>query len=439
MPTERQGLREFMSRRRVIKRDYISRIEGEAGFVVELKEGIPVGVRINVWEAPRFFEAFLRGRTPQEAIDFTARICGICPVAYQITAALAFEKIFHIEVPEPIKDLRRLFYLGEWIESHSLHIFLLHGPDFFDLPDAWSSKDYLEILKKGLWFKRIGNSILNIIGGRSIHPVSVRIGGFYSLPQKRELLRLVPEIERAFEESLRVIRWTAGLSFKDIKKEHEFVSLKGVDEYPLIYGPVISSSGLEVSMEEFITIIKEFQRPYSSALFSMISNFREDIPYLVGPLSRVNINHQFLPDEIKGLIKGLGIEFPLKDINMSIIARAIEISYAFYESMRLIKGYEEPDRASVDYEPSSGKATWITEAPRGILIHSYEVDEGGIIKEARLVPPTSQNLYHMERMLQELVKDYASESRHDTLKRDCERLIRAYDPCISCSVHLVAV
>lgn len=413
----------------------VPRIEGEAGFIIEYIDGKPE-IKLRVSEAPRFFEALLRGRSPQEAIDFTARICGICPVAYQMSAVHAMERIFYITVSEEIKKLRRLFYCGEWIESHCLHIFFLHGPDFYDLPDAWSSKAYLGILKKGIGLKKTGNKLIEVIGGRSIHPVSVRVGGFFKVPEKKALTALLPEIEKAFEESLEIIKWTANLDIYNEDREHEFICLGDAGEYPMNHGSVISSSGLKTNMEGFLNHMTEFQRPYSNALFSGLKEGEVIKPYLVGPLARLNLNYRHLPEDIKSVIKEAGISLPLKNIKSSIIARAIEVSFALYEAMRLIKEYEAPERPFMEYEPISGKAIWITEAPRGMLIHYYEVDEQGLIKEARLIPPTSQNLFHMERELDEFIKGLQKNTL-EALKKDAERLIRSYDPCISCSVHVV--
>lgn len=424
--------------KKIIKVSSLSRIEGEAGFVIELRSNKFENLKLKIFEAPRFFEAFLKGRECQDIIDFTARICGICPVAYQMSAVHAIEKIFKIDISREIKNLRRLLYCGEWIESHALHIYLLQGPDFYDLPDAWSSRSYLELLKKGLKFKRIGNSIIKVIGGRSIHPVSVRVGGFYDIPKKTELIKLLPELESAFEESLRMIRWAASLEFKIKEREYEYISLGEAGEYPMNYGSVISNTKKKMNMEEFANSIKEFQRPYSTALFSGIEEKERVRPYIVGPLARINLNYELLPDVVKEGVKNSGITLPLKNVKLSIIARSIELAYCFHEAIRLIKTYEEPESPFIDYKPHPGRATWITEAPRGMLIHTYELDEKGIVKEAILVPPTSQNLYHIEEELKLFINEFQG-SPPEFIKKECEKIIRSYDPCISCSVHLVDV
>jgi coenzyme F420-reducing hydrogenase alpha subunit len=429
MPTERQGLR------RVINIDYLSRIEGESGFFIHIKDGRISRLELRVFEAPRFFESFLIGRPYQDAIDFTARICGICPVAYQMSSVHAIEKVFGIEVSRPVTDIRRLMYCAEWISSHSLHVYLLHGPDFYGLESAWSSKGYLPILKKGLSFKRLGDEILSIIGGRPIHPVNVKVGGFFR-PVDINLLRgLLPSLERAYEDSLGEIRWAANLKFQYDSCEREYICLRNEDEYPMNYGYIVSNKGLSCDMEGFLNTIEEYQKEYSNALYSGILRQGELHPYLVGPIARLNLNYDRLPEEIKNKIKEAGISIPLSGIDKGIIARVVEISYALYESIRLIRSIDYPIK-SQDFEPREGRATWITEAPRGILLHHYEIDERGTIKRARIIPPTSQNLAMIEKDITHLIES-VEEIDIGKLKRTIASLIRSYDPCISCSVHLI--
>ncbi|MFN3479583.1 MAG: Ni/Fe hydrogenase subunit alpha [Thermodesulfovibrionales bacterium] len=426
---------------RVIKIDYLSRVEGESGVFIKMKDGKVTNLEMRVFEAPRFFESFLKGRPFQDAIDFTARICGICPVAYQMSAVHAIEKIFGVEVRKQIRDLRRLMYCAEWISSHSLHVYMLHGPDFYGLESAWSGKEYLPVLKRGLFFKRLGNEILSILGGRSIHPVNVRVGGFYRTPELKKLAELLPSLEKAFEDTIKEIGWASGLNFKGVCQEREYISLKDEMAYPMNYGSVVSNKGLNVTMEDYLGAIEEYQRGYSTALFSGIKRGGEPQPYLVGPLARLNHNYDKLPDEIRGVMDRYGIEIPLLGMDKGIIARIIEIAYAIYESIKIIKGLEteqskEVESYSESFEPRSGSATWITEAPRGILIHQYELDEKGRIANCKIIPPTSQNLAMIEQDIRNLIESERGMDKGQ-LKKAISSLIRSYDPCISCSVHLL--
>lgn len=428
---------------KVIKIDYLSRVEGESGFFIEIRDGKVSNLEIRVFEAPRFFESFLRGRPYQDAIDFTARICGICPVAYQMSSVHAIEKVLGLEVSNSVKDLRRLMYCAEWISSHSLHVYMLHGPDFYGLESAWEGRDYLPRLKKGLGFKRLGNELLAIIGGRSIHPVNVKLGGFFRTPDIKRLSDLLPALEKAFEDTIDEIKWTSSLRFKDDYQDREFISLRNDSEYPMNYGYVSSSKGLNTTMEAFLNGIEEYQRSYSTALFSGIRRGGELQPYLVGPLSRLNLNYDRLPEEIKDIIEDSGIEIPLFGMDRSIIARVIEIAYAFFEAIRIIKGLKERESLSTEFEANqepfelhTGVATWITEAPRGMLIHRYELDDKGRIVNCRIIPPTSQNLAMIELDIRYLIESKIDIEKGQ-LKKLIASLIRSYDPCISCSVHLV--
>jgi sulfhydrogenase subunit alpha len=423
--------------KRLFKVDYLSRVEGETGITAEIQDG-EITVRAGVFEAPRFFESFLRGRHYSDVADFTARICGICPVAYQMSAVHAFEKIFGVEVEEPIRELRRLLYCGEWIESHALHIYFLQGPDFCGAESAWSKKDYLPIAKRGLSFKKLGNRILTLLGGRPTHPVSVKVGGFSKLPKKNILLSILPDLQQAYQESLREVERTARLPFQNHTLDMECVSLCDPREYPMNHGNAISNSGINTPMAGFLAMVRESQVSHSNALHAKIRKDGRESPYLVGPISRVNLNAEKLPAEITTTMEKCGISLPIMNTRMGIIARSIELSYAFHEAMRIIRTYEAPPEPSVRFEPRKGEATWITEAPRGMLIHRYALDHEGYVKDCTLIPPTSQNLAQVERDLRYFIQSHIDKPV-EFLKKESEKIVRSYDPCISCSVHVVVL
>lgn len=421
---------------KVVKIDYLSRVEGEGGITIKIKDGKIESLKLDIFEAPRFFESFLKGRYYTDVIDFVARICGICPVAYQMSAVHAIEKIFGIEPEKPIKDLRRLMYCGEWIESHALHMYMLQGPDFYGLESAWAGREYLEIAKIGLRFKKLGNQIIGILGGRPIHPVSVRAGGFYKMPDKKTLSALMPQLEQAYEESLKSIKWAAVLPFNNNIIDMEYISLSHESEYPMNYGSIVSNSGLNIQMEEFLEYFQEYQVKHSTSLHTGIKKDASVSPYMVGPIARLNLNYDKLPEEIKLAISESGISLPIKNTQLGIFARAVETAYAFAESIAIIKDYEKPDRPFIDAEPCAGEATWITEAPRGMLIHRYKLDSKGYVKDCTIIPPTSQNLSHIEKDIYNFIQ-HNLDKPADFIKKESEKIIRSYDPCISCSVHLV--
>jgi sulfhydrogenase subunit alpha len=425
--------------RKLIKTDSLARVEGEGGVFVEIKDGVVTKVHLRIFEAPRFFEAFLVGRYCQDVVDFTARICGICPVAYQMSSVHAVEKIFGVAISRPVRELRRLMYCGEWIESHALHVYFLHGPDFYGIESAFAGRGYLETAKRGIRFKSLGNALLAVLGGRPIHPVSVRVGGFFRLPDRKALFSLLPALEDAYAESLAAIEWASGLDFgEDTLDDTECVAIGTAVEYPMNEGRVISTRGLDESFEGFLECIQEYQVGYSTALHAGVRRDGAVNTYLVGPLARLNLHHEKLPSGIKGVMRESGVVLPLRNLGMAIVARSIEIAYAFHEAMRIIRGYEEPEKPCESFEPAAGAAVWVTEAPRGLLLHRYELDDRGYVTAATIIPPTSQNLAHMEGSIRDFVTRHPG-SPPDFLRKETEKIVRSYDPCISCSAHMVVI
>lgn len=426
--------------RKRIKVDYLSRVEGEGGIRIEIRGGRLHQIDLRIFEAPRFFEPILRGRSFQDVIDFTARICGICPVAYQMSAVHAIEALIGIDVDEEVRRLRRLLYAAEWIESHALHVYLLHGPDFYGLESAWSGKGYMPVLQRGLLLKRLGNELLTIIGGRPVHPVSVRVGGFFKMPDRERLMRILPSLQRGYEEAVEGIRWAASL-FNGRKEAslpiHTHVSLRDPEGYPMNRGEVVTSEGREFSMRDFLSSVEEYQVSHSTALHSVLRDGSNIGHYMVGPVARLNLNHHTMPEGIGAVMSDSGIRIPITDAGMSIVARSVEIAYAFNEAIRIIRDYTGvvPE---ISFEFREGTAVWITEAPRGMLIHDYEFDREGRVRSSRLITPTSQNLSHIERTLKAYIESNIEKSA-ETLKKGSEQIVRSYDPCISCSVHVVKV
>ncbi len=419
---------------KTIRVDYLTRVEGEGALELDIHDGAVEGVRLSIFEPPRFFEALLRGRDGTEAPDITARICGICPVAYQMSAVHAVEAALGITVDGPLRALRRLLYCGEWIESHALHIVLLHAPDFLGFPDAISmAGTHGEAVRRGLALKKAGNELLRLLGGREIHPVNVRVGGFYRVPSRAELAALVPGLEAAHAQAIALARWVAGFPFPEFARDYEFVALRHPDEYPLNEGRIVSSRGLDIAVDEYDAAFEERHVAHSTALQSVL---RERGNYLVGPLARFNLNHDLLGAPVQALAAELGLTPDCRNPFRSIIVRAIEVVYACAEALRLIAEYEPPAAPAVAVVPRAGVGMACTEAPRGILYHRYRLDADGSILEARIVPPTSQNQATIEDDLR-MVATRDLDLPEDTLRDHCEQTIRNYDPCISCSTHFL--
>jgi coenzyme F420-reducing hydrogenase alpha subunit len=422
--------------RRTIRTDYLARVEGEGAMSVRLVDGQVEHVELRIFEPPRFFEALLRGRSFREAPDITARICGICPVAYQMTAVAAMEDACGVEVTGPIADLRRILYCGEWIESHALHVYMLHAPDFLGFDGAVEmAREHPALVQRGLALKKTGNEVIALIGGREIHPINVRVGGFYRAPTRRELQTLVEPLERAREAALETVRWTAGFDFPEREVECELVALRDPDGYAIERGRVVSDRGLGIAPQVYDEHFEEEHVQRSTALHSRL---RERGTYLCGPLARFSLNGSQLSALALDAAREAGVEPPCRDPFRSIVVRSVELVYACDEALRLIGDYEEPDAPFVEVPPRAGVGYGATEAPRGLLYHRYRLDADGTILGAKIVPPTSQNQLAIEDDLRDVVGRYA-ELADDDLRALCEQTIRNYDPCISCATHFLTL
>ena len=419
---------------KTIKVDYLARVEGEGGITVKVSGKKVTDVRFNIFEPPRFFEAFLRGRHYSEVPDITARICGICPVAYQMSSIQAIENAFGITVDEQLRLLLRLVYCGEWIESHALHIFMLHAPDFLGYADAIQmAKDHGPIVQMALKIKKVGNDIINIVGGREIHPINIRVGGFYKLPLKSELDSLKERLAWAIEASLQAVKFTSKLRFPDFERPYEYVALRHNKEYPINEGKLISNKGLNIDINDYENHFMEEHVSHSNALHSIL---KERGAYFVGPLARFNLNLDKLTPAAQEAAKAAGIGKGTNNPFKSIIVRAIEMLYACEEALRIIKDYEVPMKSAEEIKPKLGTGYGCSEAPRGILYHRYRMNDRGIVQEAKIVPPTSQNQKMMEQDLREYVQSHLNLSQ-EKLTWQCEQTIRNYDPCISCATHFL--
>jgi coenzyme F420-reducing hydrogenase alpha subunit len=421
---------------RTIRTDVLARVEGEGAMYVRLEGRDVAEVKLRIYEPPRFFEAFLRGRAFTEAPDITARICGICPVAYQMSAVRAMEDACGVRLDDgPIRDLRRLLYCGEWLESHSLHVYLLHAPDFLGYPGALEmARDHREVVEQGLAMKRAGNQLMRVIGGREIHPVNVRVGGFHRAPRKAELRPLVDPLERARETALATVRWVAELLFPQAECAPEHVALRDPDgAYPVDRGRIASDRGLDIEPAAFADHVVEEQVEHSTALHARL---RERGSYLTGPLARYALASDALRPLAREAAREAGLGPVVTNPFRSIIVRAVELVQAADDALALIAAYEEPDAPAVEVVPRRAVGHGATEAPRGMLYHRYEIDDDGTILDARIVPPTSQNQRAIEEDLRTVVAGHAGLA-DDELRLRCEQAIRNHDPCISCATHFL--
>ncbi len=413
----------------------LTRVEGEGALHVTLKDGALDSVELNIYEPPRFFEAFLRGRAHTEPPDLTARVCGICPVAYQVSSCNAIESACGVEVDPEILALRRLLYCGEWIHSHMLHIYLLHAPDFLGYPDAIAlARDEREVVERGLRLKKAGNKLMDFVGGRAIHPINVRLGGFYSVPTRSQFAPVAEQLRRALDDALATVKWVAGFDFPDLDIDHEMLALSQDGRYPIENGVIARSAGPSFAVDDFTAHVRESQVPHSTALHATLDGGR----YLTGPMARYNLNSSALSPVAAQAAAAGGLSGECRNPFRSIIVRAVEVVYAIEEALRIIDSYERPARPHVDVPARPGIGHGVSEAPRGLLYHSYEIDGDGLVSAATMIPPTSQNQAAIEADLASVVSGNLSLD-DEALTSLCERVIRSYDPCISCSAHFLTL
>jgi coenzyme F420-reducing hydrogenase alpha subunit len=412
----------------------LARVEGEGAMHVRVRDGGVEEVRLEIYEPPRFFEAFLRGRRYTEPPDITARICGICPVAYQMSACRAIEDACGVTVDGALAQLRRLLYCGEWIESHTLHIYLLHAPDFLGYPSAIDlAKDRADLVERGLALKKAGNDILDLIGGRAIHPINVRVGGFYRTPTRAELVPLAKVLRRALDQAIDTATWAAGFDFPEFSHDHEMVALVEPGRYAIESGTPTSTAGWSFPVQRFEEHVIEEHVPHSTALHASLAGRGR---YLTGPAARYALNRPYLSEVARQVADDVGLGAESRNPYRSILVRAVEVVYAVDEALRIIDAYEPPPRPYLDVAPRASIGYGATEAPRGVLFHRYAMDADGLLTSARIVPPTSQNQASIEDDLRRFVADRLHLT-DEQLTWQCEQAIRNYDPCISCATHFL--
>lgn len=421
---------------RTISVKALTRVEGEGALRVRVVDDRVEIAAFDIYEPPRFFERLLRGRAVAETPDITARICGICPVAYQLTAAGALERALGVAVTPAIDTLRRLVYCGEWIQSHALHVHLLHAPDFLGYESGFTmAVDHPQLVERGMRLKAIGARIMEVVGGRAVHPINLAVGGFHRAPSAAAIRGLVPDLEWGLGAAQALVREVARFDMPAFAVEHEYVSLRAAAGYPLGAGRIVSSRGLDIDVAGFPEHFAEHQVPHSTALHSGLLPDRR--PYLTGPLARLNLNADRLPEPARRSLDESGLELPVTNSFRSIVARAIELVAALAEAVAIARSAAaDVNPCRIPFVPRAGTGSHATEAPRGLLYHRYEIGADGLVAAATIVPPTAQNQAAIEAELRGILPaalaldDAAATAR-------CEHLIRNHDPCISCATHFL--
>jgi sulfhydrogenase subunit alpha len=420
---------------REFKVGYITRVEGEGSLQLRVRDGEVTEARLRIFEAPRYFERLVVGRTGDEVIDIVARICGICPVAYQMTAVHAFEDLYGVVVDPAVRELRRLLYCGETIQSHALHVYMLHAPDYLGYPSVLAmAADHRAVVEQGLAIKRVGNQLISVLGGRPVHPVSVRVGGFSRTPRRRDLDAVRADLDTAVEQARATVSLVASWEPPALDHAQPLVALRHPDEYPYNDGRIVSTDGLDLAPGDWGEAFEEHHVEGSNALHARTHDGRV---YLLGPTARITLAGDRLHPLAAEALAAAGLADQIRvNIHRSIVARAVELLHACAEARDLIDGYRPPAEPRTPFAPRAGVAAWSTEAPRGLLHHRYEVDEAGHVTAARIVPPTSQNQGAIEADLAAFAPRVLDLPHAEATHR-LEMLIRAYDPCISCATHFL--
>jgi sulfhydrogenase subunit alpha len=412
----------------------LARVEGEGALTIRLKDGAVSEINLDIYEPPRFFEGFLNGRYFQDVPDITARICGICPVAYQMSSVQALEAAMQVSISPEVRLLRQLLYCAEYIESHALHIYLLQAPDLVGYESAISlAADDPELVKKALHLKKVGNDLLKAIGGRSVHPVNTCVGGFYRWPPEESIHALIPELQWALQAAIDTAKWAATLKYPDFHQDYEFVALNRIDEYAIYDGYIASSTGKRVDPVDFEKDYIETHVEHSNALHSHTTN---NTTYFVGPLARFNLNYKKLRPVARDIAREINLKPPIRNPYKGLQARAIELVHCSDLAIELANEYHPQGPSYKEFKVRPGEGWGVSEAPRGLLYHRYVVDEQGVVRFARITPPTAQNFAQMEADLWALAPT-AIKLPQEEASLTFEHLLRSYDPCISCSVHFL--
>jgi sulfhydrogenase subunit alpha len=415
----------------------IARVEGEGTLRLRIADSTVREARLSIFEAPRYFEKLIVGRTPNEVVDIVARICGICPIAYQTSASMAFEHLFGVEVDPQVKALRKLVYWGEWIESHALHVYMLHAPDFLGYESAIAmARDHKPVVEQALRLKKTGNDIMKVIGGRPIHPVAMRVGGLSCAPSKSQVQAFREPLKEALELSVATLNLVSTFKAPDFERQPLYVAIKHPTEYGLNEGRIVSSDGIDVPIWGWRQAFHEEQHEGTNALHARTNDGRT---YMLGPAARVTLNAEQLHPTARKALDASGLATQIaRNPYWSIAARAVELIHASAAALDIVNAYEEPARACVPWAAKAGETGWGTEAPRGICWHHYDVDKAGKIAAAQIIAPTGQNQGMIEADLTAFAPQVLPLPQAEATVR-LEQLIRAYDPCISCAAHFLTL
>lgn len=415
--------------------DYFARTEGEAGLHAVISDGRLESMVLDIWEPPRFFEGWLVGRMYYEVPEFASRICGICPVSHHETATKAVEKAIGLKVDENTTNMRRLISWSQIVASHIIHLYMLALPDYVGHESVITMMpEYPDEIKRFLRMKTAANAVTDAIGGRALHTMSLIVGGFTRGTSNERLKELGENFKAVKEDAIEMTRLFAKLGMPEFKAERNYVSLTGDSEYPVNSGTLVSSEGLRTSEDDYRKHFRERQVPTANTKYTSLN----DKPVRVGAISRVNNNFDLLSPDAKALAKEIDYKVPNHNPLNNNLAQALEVVNGIDGCVDLINRVDAEKLGLVKHEVKGGEGGGITEAPRGSLYHWYRVNKQGVVEAADIVTPTAHNAYNLETDLRDLISSIA-EKESEEIKFESEKLVRAYDPCFSCSVHIVKI
>ncbi|MEW6570423.1 MAG: Ni/Fe hydrogenase subunit alpha [Nitrospirota bacterium] len=407
--------------------NYIARVEGEASVKFEIRDRKLVNLKLNIWEPPRFFEGFLVGRKFYEAPDIVSRICGICPVSHMTTSICAVENALGVVASPEIKKIRDIMTLSQIAASHVIHLYMLTLPDYYGLAMLSEREKEMNSL---LRLKEALNNVTGAIGGRPLHPVAMVVGGFTKALERKELSKLIKGLEGVKKDAVETIKMFSELDYPVLKNDTEYLALSGADGYAINEGIIATSSGVKVEPENYHSFFSEKEVSYSNAKKTVLKGERS---VMAGALARLNLKFDRLHPEAKKAAREVGFLASEKNPFSNIVAQAVEIAHCIWTCIDLLDTLTCKDTL-LDVRVREGSGTSVTEAPRGLLYHHYELNRLGVIEKADIVTPTAYNFLNIEESLEKLVMQNIDKPPEE-LSLLCEMLVRAYDPCFSCSVH----
>ncbi len=418
-----------MTDKKTVKVDYVARVEGEAAIVVNI-DG-QTDLKLKIFEPPRFFEGFLAGRKYDEAGDLVSRICGICPVSHMTTAIQAVEKAMGIKVSRQTDVLRKLMCTSQVVASHLIHLYMLAMPDYYGFPGIVQMRGkFNKQIERLMKMKEVMNGITGLIGGRALHCVTALPGGFTAVPSNGAFAPLLKQLKEIQPLARDVVLEIASLEIPDFHTSTEYVALDNENDYAINDGSIVSTEGLDIPVEDYPQVFKETQTDYAFTKKSAIANRGA---MMCGALARMNNKFVKLSDNTKKLAKEAGFSVPCDNPFKNNLAQALEAADGIERCIKLIESNTFKDE-DIHVSIRAGEGASITEAPRGLLYHWFKINSKGVIEQANLVTPTSHNFQNIENDLKKLV-EVNKDQESGEIKMLCEKLVRAYDPCFSCSVH----